>query len=76
MQLREKFPGTLLVWSDIVARTTWRWAMSIASINKTRIRVNKVVGKFVVQNGGIVIRHRELEVNVGLYLRKDGVHLT
>lgn len=76
MKLRETLPGTLVVWSDIVARTTWRWARSMASINKTRIRVNKVVGRFVRQNGGIVIRHRELETNVGLYLRRDGVHLS
>ncbi|XP_077319008.1 uncharacterized protein LOC143974648 [Lithobates pipiens] len=76
LRLRERFPNTILLWSDIVARTRWRWARSVASIQKTRIRVNKVVGRFVVKNGGLVIRHRELESNVGLYLRRDGVHLT
>lgn len=63
-----------MLWSDIVARTTWRWARSVVSISKTRI--NKVVGRFVAQNGGIVIRHRELGKNVGLYLRSDGVRLS
>ncbi|XP_077349185.1 uncharacterized protein LOC143997444 isoform X1 [Lithobates pipiens] len=76
LKLRARFPSTILLWSDIVARTQWRWARSVASIQKTRIRVNKVVGRFVIQNGGLVIRHRELESNVGLYLRGDGVHLT
>lgn len=44
-------------------------ARSVARINKACIRVNKVVGRFVAQNGGMVIRHVELETNVGLYLR-------
>lgn len=70
------FPNTLLLWSDMVARTTWRMARSVERLNKARIRINKVVGRFLVKQGGLVIRHRELEINVGLYLRRDGVHLT
>lgn len=45
-------------------------------INKARVRVNRVVGRFMVKQGGMVIRHIELETNVGLYLRRDGVHLS
>lgn len=76
IKLRTNFPSTLLLWSDIVARTTWRRDRSVAQINKTRIRINKVVGRFVAQNGGMVIRHRALETNVGLYLWRDGVQLS
>lgn len=76
LALRVAFPGMIIVWSDIVARTSWRMARSVPRINKARIKVNKAIGKFVVNNGGLVVRHTELEVNVGMYLRGDGVHLT
>ena len=38
------------------------------------MKVNKVLGRFVAKHRGLVVRHREL--NVGLYLLRDGVHLT
>lgn len=34
---------------------------SVERVNKARAKVNKEVGRFVRQNGGIVVRHRELE---------------
>lgn len=53
----------------------WRGARSWEKLNKSRIKVNKEVGKFISRNGGIVIRHWELEVDTWMYLRGDGVHL-
>ena len=76
LTLRASFPRMLIVWSDIVARTTWRMARSVDRVNKGRIKVNKVLGRFVAKHGGLVVRHRELELNLGLYLLRDGVHLT
>ena len=75
-RLRAAFPGTVLVWSEIVARTQWRKARSVTKLNRARTRVNRVVGKFLARLGGLVVRHQELETNVGMYLRRDGVHLT
>lgn len=75
--LRSLFPDTIVVWSDMVARTSWRLAaVSVAWVNKTRIKVNKVVAKFFVRNGGLAIRHRDLEKETWLLLRGDGVHLS
>lgn len=76
LPLRTDFPDMLVVWSNIVARTTWRLVQSVDRINKAHINVNKMVGRFVIQNRGLVIRHRELEKDTGLYLRRDGVHLS
>lgn len=45
-------------------------------INKARIKVNEMVGRFVICNGGLVIRHMELERNTRLYLRSNGVYLS
>ncbi|XP_072284117.1 uncharacterized protein [Pyxicephalus adspersus] len=75
LRLKTEFPGLVIGWSDIVARTNWRGARSVEKINKARIKVNKEVGRFVVRNGGIVIRHRELEEETRKYLCRDGVHL-
>lgn len=38
--LRTAFPDMLVLWSDIVARTTWHLARSVARLNKARIKVN------------------------------------
>lgn len=65
-----------MLWSDIIGRATWRGARSVDWINKTKIKVNKAVAKFVVYNGGLVVCHCELEQNIGLYLRAYGVHLS
>ncbi|XP_068102961.1 pneumococcal serine-rich repeat protein-like [Hyperolius riggenbachi] len=75
LRIRSFFPSTIVVWSDVVARTTWRLARSVQKINKARVKLNKEVSKYVIRNGGLAIRHRELEEDILLFLRRDGVHL-
>ncbi|CAI9564345.1 unnamed protein product, partial [Staurois parvus] len=75
LQLRRASPGMVVVWSDIVARPSWRWARSVERLNKARIKVNREVGSFFSHHGGFVVRHLELEVDTWRYLRCDGVHL-
>ncbi|CAI9572705.1 unnamed protein product, partial [Staurois parvus] len=75
LQLRWAYPGMVVVWSDIVARTSWHWARSVERLNKARIKVNREVGRFFSHHGGLVVRHLELEVDTWRYLRCDGVHL-
>lgn len=75
LRLRCDFLGTILIWSEIVARTVWREARSVDRINKARVKVNKEVGRFFVRNNGLVIRHQELEAETWRFLRGDGVHL-
>ncbi|XP_072271235.1 uncharacterized protein [Pyxicephalus adspersus] len=75
LRLREAFPGMVLLWSDIVARLSWRHARSLEKLNRARVKVNKEVGRFLVKIGGLVVRHWELESEPRLILRGDGVHL-
>ncbi|PIO39553.1 hypothetical protein AB205_0008570 [Aquarana catesbeiana] len=75
LRLRSMFPNTIIVWSEMMARTSWSMAMSVERLNKARIKVNKEVGKFFVRNGGLTIRHRDLEKEPQLFLKEDGVHL-
>lgn len=61
-----------MVWLDIVARRVWRAARLVDMVNKARA---KEVGRFVKRNGGIVVRHRDLEGASSDFLRDDGVYL-
>ncbi|XP_068110929.1 toll-like receptor 7 [Hyperolius riggenbachi] len=67
--------ATVLVWSDVVARTSWRLARSVSKVNRARVKLNKEVAKFVIRNGGVAVRHIELESDLHLLLSRDGVHL-
>lgn len=70
------YPDLIIVWSDIVARRVWREARSVDCINRARAKVNKEVGSFVKRQGGIVVRHRELEKPSEDFLSIDGIHLS
>ncbi|XP_056378996.1 translation initiation factor IF-2-like [Hyla sarda] len=75
LRIWSSFPGIFIIWSDIVARLKWRRARSVASLNRARAKVNRVVSRFVARNGGLAVRHRELEVASSEFLGPDGVHL-
>ncbi|PIO30058.1 hypothetical protein AB205_0079610 [Aquarana catesbeiana] len=75
LHLRAAYPSMVLIWSDMVGRLSWRWAWSVKKVDRARIKVNKEVSRFFIKNGGLAIRHRELEVDTWRYLRSDGVHL-
>lgn len=75
LRILSSYPGIILVWSDIVARLSWRRVRSVPGINKARAKLNRSVGKFVARNGGVVIRHTALEVADPDLMWHDGVHL-
>lgn len=75
LRLRMAFPHTVVVWLDIVGHTSWRFARSVDKLNRASVKINKEVVRFIVCNGGFVVRHRELEVDTLRYLRSDSVHL-
>ncbi|CAJ0940127.1 unnamed protein product [Ranitomeya imitator] len=75
LRLWASFGDVLVVWSDIVPRRCWRHARSADKVNKARIKVNRAVAKFVVKNGGLFVRHLELEQGGVDFLLGDGVHL-
>lgn len=75
LRLWASHPGIILVWSDIVPRLKWRHARSLAGINRARVKLNRSIGQFIARNGGLVIRHRELEEVDPALMHTDGVHL-
>lgn len=75
LRLRMSYPDMIIVWLDMVARTSWRMARSVEDVNRARRKMNRDISKFVVRNGDLGIRHLELEVETWRYWRGDGVHL-
>ncbi|CAJ0926054.1 unnamed protein product, partial [Ranitomeya imitator] len=69
------YPGLTIVWSKIVPRKRWRNMRSLDKLNKARIKVNRAVSSFVARNGGVAVRHFELEKGEGAFWLADGVHL-
>lgn len=75
LRLWASYPDILVVWSEMVARLAWRKARSVPGMNRARAKLNRSVSRFVAANGGVVVRHRDLEVPDPALLRGDGVHL-
>ncbi|KAJ8306167.1 hypothetical protein KUTeg_016712 [Tegillarca granosa] len=61
-------PYKKIVWSQIVPRLSWRGEINHASANKVRLRINRIISKYVICNGGFYVRYPELiEKNVSLF---------
>lgn len=69
------FQNVILVWSEIVPREIWKGARNPASIERARRLLNMRVSRHVRMNGGVVIRHRQLEGDNRELLLDDGIHL-
>ncbi|XP_070612721.1 uncharacterized protein [Erythrolamprus reginae] len=75
-RLREVWPATQVVWSDILPRIVWRDASSLRAIHRARRRVNRAMGKTVREMGGVVIPHPLISIDKPWLYRNDGVHLS
>lgn len=74
--LKEFFPGTRLLWSNIVPRRSWRASCHPRVIDRSRRGVNREVSRAMRSGLGSVIDHPHLRAErVELY-RDDGVHLS
>lgn len=51
LRLRHMYPKTVLVWSDMVERERWFAARSVKCLNRTRVKINKEIVRFVLHNG-------------------------
>ncbi|XP_041440943.1 uncharacterized protein LOC121400934 [Xenopus laevis] len=75
-RIRGLFPDLILVWSEMVPRLVWRYARNGDKMDKSRVKVNKLMASFVRKFGGIVVRHSDLDDKMPDYFSQDGVHLS
>lgn len=47
----------------------------MSGLNRARAKLNRAIGRFIARNGGVVVRHKELEELDSSLLWTDGVHL-
>ncbi|XP_053561818.1 collagen alpha-1(I) chain-like [Bombina bombina] len=70
------FPGVRLAWSNIIPRLRWRYFPTPRIAYRVRKKVNRELGRAVIEVGGFVVRHELISADKkGLY-RPDGVHLS
>ncbi|XP_077129974.1 nuclear factor 7, brain-like isoform X1 [Ranitomeya variabilis] len=75
-RFKSLLPQMILVWSEIVSRDVWIGALDPTAIERSRRKVNAWMAKFVREQGGIVVRHHQLEGDNSALLNPDGIHLT
>lgn len=74
--IKQRFPNSVLVWSQILPRKTWRYSQDVAAMNRSRVRVNRAAALKVLALGGCYIKYPDLLKDINEFLRPDGVHLT
>lgn len=75
-ELATILPNTLLVWSEILPRSCWRYMSSTIAAEKSRIRLNNAIATHVLNLGGAYIKHLELNKYNNQMFSLDGVHLS
>mgnify|MGYP002634365876 CR=1 FL=1 len=54
-------PNTLIIWSFILPRLSWRGALNNDKIEKSRRRINREVRYYISKIGGKTIKHLDFE---------------
>ncbi|KAM4701994.1 uncharacterized protein O3C94_002915 [Discoglossus pictus] len=52
----KKFPGTFLIWSEMIKRRSWRNARDPVGLDKARQKINQQLSSFIRKLGFIAIR--------------------
>lgn len=74
--IRERFPETRLIWSNIIPRVSWRAQCDPRPIDCARRGVNREVGRPMRKGLGTIIEHPQLRMEWPELYRLDGVHLS
>lgn len=73
--LQKKLPNTVVIWSQVLSRCSWRYSPNKLAMEKCRLRINSSVASFVLKRGGCYIRYPDIKPTQSSML-PDGVHLT
>lgn len=75
-QIVKLMPCTLIVWSEMLPRLSWRYMVSNIAAENARIRINSCIATFVIsQKRGGCIRYPDIKQET-TKLFSDGVHLS
>lgn len=71
--VQKKLPNSIIIFSQILPRISWRYAKNVGSMEKCRLRFNIAVASYVLRNGGCYVRYPDIKAKSALL--EDGVHL-
>lgn len=74
--IRERWPGTLIVWSAMVPRRVWRGALNPLAIDKARRKANRELQRILESGIGVFLPHPSINAGQSELYRHDGVHLS
>lgn len=74
-EIFEIFPTTRIVWSQILPRSCWRYAISNISAEISRKRISSSIATFVLNHGWASIKYLEISAFHPTLILPDGVHL-
>ncbi|XP_054830429.1 uncharacterized protein LOC129343873 [Eublepharis macularius] len=72
----KRWPGVLIIWSDILPRRVWREALDAKAIEGARYKANKALHKALEKGLGVYLPHPGIRAALPDLYRGDGVHLS
>ncbi|XP_056006664.1 uncharacterized protein LOC125660297 [Ostrea edulis] len=75
-RIRSELPNTLLGWSHILPRFSWRYSKNVRSQKIAVKRINSFMSKLFVVNNGFYISYPEISWDSSGLFVNDGVHLS
>lgn len=70
------FPRTVIIWSQILPRLSWRGHIEHYAMEKARRRVNNGVASYILGLGGKYLRYPDITDKDCSFYLSDGVHLS
>lgn len=74
--ITQMFPGSVLVYSEMVPRLLWSPHGTLFYVDRIRRRLNRTIHSFMPSIGGSSFRHSELEGFLPGLFRVDQIHLS
>lgn len=70
------FHNSVIIWSQILPRLSWRGPIEHAAMERSRRRVNNGIASFILGIGGKYLRYPVITGNDCSFYLPDGVHLS
>ena len=69
-------PNSLLIYSQILPRTKWRYNSNLKAMERARKRINRGIRTYYYKSNAKVITHADLQDGHNALFADDGVHLS
>ncbi|XP_054828286.1 uncharacterized protein LOC129324873 [Eublepharis macularius] len=74
--INDRWPGVLVIWSEMLQRRVWREALNPKAIERARRKTNHDIRKALGQGLGIYLPHPRIRAEFANLYRGDGVHMS